>query len=85
MCGKDYIWNPATCTCKNGKHLQTIIRDSVIAFNEIIKVTKTFPTETTSCKNISTNLTKEKEIVKRKVSIFYLLSYQFPYHYYHYC
>ena len=60
MCGKDYIWNPTTCTCKNGKHLQTIIRDSAIAFNEIIKVTKTFPTETTSCKNISTNLTKEK-------------------------
>ena len=20
-CGKDYIWNPATCSCENGKYL----------------------------------------------------------------
>ena len=22
---KDYIWNPATCTCQNGKYLVSII------------------------------------------------------------
>ena len=24
MCGKDDIWNPSTCTCKNGKYLKSI-------------------------------------------------------------
>ena len=25
LCKKDYIWNPATCSSKNGKHLSSII------------------------------------------------------------
>ena len=28
--GKDYIWNSATCSCKNGKYLANVIDDSVI-------------------------------------------------------
>ena len=27
---KDYIWNPTTCSCKNGNYLPSIIDDSVI-------------------------------------------------------
>ena len=27
---RDYIWNPSTCNCKNGKYLASIINDSVI-------------------------------------------------------
>ena len=27
---KKYIWNLATCSCKNGKYLVSIIKDSVI-------------------------------------------------------
>ena len=34
---KDYIWNPATCSCKNEKHLASIMDDSVIMFDEIIQ------------------------------------------------
>ena len=30
ICEKDYIWNPSTCICKNGKHLASIMDDSVI-------------------------------------------------------
>ena len=30
---KDYIWNPSTCTCENGKYLESIIGDSVIKWN----------------------------------------------------
>ena len=30
---KDYIWNPSTCTCENGKYLGSIIGDSVIKWN----------------------------------------------------
>ena len=34
---KDYIWNPATCSSKNGKYLASTIDDSVITCDEIIK------------------------------------------------
>ena len=43
---KDYIWNPATCSCKNGKYLASIIDDSVITCDEVINTTKTFATKT---------------------------------------
>ena len=36
ICKKDYIWNLATCSCKNGKYLESIIDDSVITCHEII-------------------------------------------------
>ena len=38
VCEKDYIWNPATCSCGNGKYL-----DSFIAYDEIIDKAKTIP------------------------------------------
>ena len=37
---KDYIWNPNTCSCVNGKYLASIIDDSVITSYEIIEETK---------------------------------------------
>ena len=40
ICEKDYIWNPATCSCENGKYLASIIDDSVITCDEIIEETK---------------------------------------------
>ena len=36
FCEKDYIWNPFTCSCKNGKKLVSIMDDSVITYDEII-------------------------------------------------
>ena len=38
LCEKDYIWNPATGSCENGKYLASIIDDSAIMCDEIIKV-----------------------------------------------
>ena len=35
---KDYFWNPATCSCKNGKYLASIMDNSVIVFNEVIEL-----------------------------------------------
>ena len=62
MCEKDYIWNPATCSCKNGKYLESIIiDDSVITCDEIIEETK----------SISTNSNEKKIICKTKN--FYIL------------
>ena len=40
MCKKDYIWNLAKSTCKNGRYTGEIIDDSVITCDEI-KETKT--------------------------------------------
>ena len=36
ICKKKYIWNPATCSCKNGKYLASIMDDSAITCDEII-------------------------------------------------
>ena len=45
ICGKDYIWNPAPCNCKNGKYLASIIDNSVITCDKIINAkTITIPT-----------------------------------------
>ena len=41
---KHYVWDPATCSCQNGKFLTSIINDSVITCGEIIKETKNTPT-----------------------------------------
>ena len=40
-CKKDYIWNPCTCSCENGKYLASIINNSVIKCDEIMEETKT--------------------------------------------
>ena len=37
VCKKDYIWNPATCSYKNGKCLASIVDNSVIRCDEVIK------------------------------------------------
>ena len=38
VCEKDYIWNPATYSCQNGKYLGSIMDDSAITCDEIIDV-----------------------------------------------
>ena len=37
---KDFVWNPATCICENGKYLASIMDDSTIISDEIIDVKK---------------------------------------------
>ena len=37
LCEKDYVWNPATCSCGNGKYLANIMDDSAIICNEVIE------------------------------------------------
>ena len=61
MYEKDYIWNPTTCSCENGKYLASIIDDLVIRCDEIVEETKTAPTNFNE---------KKKEPVKHKIFIF---------------
>ena len=48
VCGKDYVWNPSTCSCGNGKYLASIMDDSAIMCDHVIEAydeeTKTIPT-----------------------------------------
>ena len=37
VCEKDYVWNPATCSCNNGKYLASVMDDSVIMCDEVIE------------------------------------------------
>ena len=52
ICEKDYIWNPAICSCENGKYLAIIIDDSVITCDEIIDAEET--------KIVTTNFNEKK-------------------------
>ena len=54
VCEKDYIWNPATCICKNGIYTASIIDNSAIMCDEILE---TYDKET---KNISTKFNENK-------------------------
>ena len=36
VCGKDYIWNPSTCSSENGKYLANIMDASAINCDEMI-------------------------------------------------
>ena len=64
---KVYIWNPATCSCKNGKYLANIIDNSVITCDEIMDA---------ETKAVTTNFNKENAICKTKkfyIFLFFLL------------
>ena len=69
MCEKGHIWNSCTCTYENGKHLESLIGDSVITFDETKKTTKnvptrTVPTKTNLSKTFSTNFSEKRYPVK---------------------
>ena len=36
LCGKEYVWNPATCDCENGKYLVSNKDDSTIICHDVI-------------------------------------------------
>ena len=60
---KDYIWDHATCSCKNCKYLASSNDNSMITCDEIIgEETKTVPT----------NFIEKKQTGKQKVSMFFL-------------
>ena len=53
VCKKYFVWNPATCTCKNDKYLASIIDDSVLTCEEMkeSKETKTILKNISKTKN----------------------------------
>ena len=57
MCKKNYLWNSATCSCKNDKYLGSTIGESLVICDEIIEETKTIPTKTIPTKPSLTKCT----------------------------
>ena len=47
-CEKDFTWNSSTCRCKNGRYTGSTIDDSVVTCDQIIEMTKTVPSKSTS-------------------------------------
>ena len=61
ICEKVYIWNPATCSCENGKYLASTVDNSVTTCDEIIDaVAKSYNKET---KTVTTNFNEKKFIL----------------------
>ena len=67
ICEKDYIWNPARCSCKNGKYLASITDDTVITCDEIIEETKTVPTSFNETKVPCKLILETMGIVRTKI------------------
>ena len=63
---KDNIWNPSKCVCENGKYLASIIDDSTIIWNEVIKSNEE------EIRTISTNF-NEKEVTCKTQNFYDLL------------
>ena len=55
---KDYVWNPATCSCENEKHLESIMNDLKITCDEIIE------SYNEEIKTIPTNFNEKKATCK---------------------
>ena len=66
VCEKDNIWNPSKCVCENGKYLASIIDDSTIIWNEVIKSNEE------EIRTISTNF-NEKEVTCKTQNFYTLL------------
>ena len=60
VCEKDYVWNPATCSCENVKYFASIMDDSAITCNENVE---SYHEET---KTIPTNFNEKKATCKTK-------------------
>ena len=69
VCAKVFIWIPATCSCKNGKYLASIIDNSVITCDEITDaVAKLYNKET---KTVTTNFNEKKFNLQNKKIIYF--------------
>ena len=64
------MWNPPTCSCKNGKYLANIMDDLVIMCYKIIDAATEAKLKNKETKNIL-----KIKLMKQKVSLFILLTF----------
>ena len=67
--GKNWIWNPSTCSCEKGKYLGSIMNDSVITYDETVE------SNDEEKRTIPTNFNKKKTTYKTNflLSFYWLL------------
>ena len=69
---KEYVWNPSTCNCENGKYLASIMDDSAIIIDEVMDAdAKLSPKDDDETKTIPRNFNKKKVNCKTQIFIFY--------------
>ena len=68
VCKKDYVWNPSKCIWENGEYLASIMDDSMILCDEIIK---SYDEE---IKTILTNFS-EKNVTCKTQNLYVLLAF----------
>ena len=66
---KNYVWNPITCSCENGKYLTSIIVGSEIICNEVTDAEAKSNDQKTN--TVSANF-KEKK-ANHETQVFYML------------
>ena len=71
MCKNDCIWNPAKCTCENGKYVKSVVDNYKIVCDEIIETTKIASAKIVLTRNIARNFQEKK--VTCKTENFYIL------------
>ena len=64
LCEKDYVWNPAICSCENGKYLARIKDYSAVTCNKIIE------SYNEKTKTILTNFNKKYDLKNTKFLYF---------------
>ena len=72
ICEMDYIWNTATCSCKNGRYFTSIIDNSVITLDETIDAEAKLNNEET--KTVPANF---KKLTCKSQTFYILLAFLF--------
>ena len=73
VCEKDYIWNPARCSCENDRYLANIIDDSVITCDENLNAVDSVSTNVpaNALSTLSENATSTASINFRNENVRY--------------
>ena len=68
VCKKYYVWNPTTCNCDNGKYLASIMDDSTIICDEVMKTYE-------EIKTVPSSFIEKNVTCKSKYNFYILLAF----------
>ena len=73
---KDYVWNPTTCNCGNGKYLASTINDSAIICDEVIDAdAKLSPEDSNDETKTIPTIFNEKKVTFKTQNFYILLAF----------
>ena len=72
---KEYVWNPSTCICENGKYLGNVMDDSAIICDDVTNAdVKLSPKDDVETKTIPRNF-NEKKVTCKMQNLYILLAF----------